>query len=66
MELLFARLGGKGEHVVDEVEVFGKLTPFGVHEETAEAVLGKKRDDLFNVFEALDESFSWKVLRGGD
>lgn len=66
MELLFSRLGGKGEHVVDEVEVFGELTPLGVHEETAEAVLGKKRDDLLNVFEALDENLAWKVLRVGD
>ena len=66
MELLFARLGVKGEHVVDEVEVFGELAPFGVHEETAEAVLGKKRDDLLNVFETLEESLGRKVLRVGD
>ena len=66
MELLFAWLGGKSEHIVDEIEVFGELAPFGVHEETAEAVLGKKRDDLFDVFEALDESLAWKVLRGED
>ena len=66
MELLVAGLGGKSEHIVDEIEVFGELAPFGVHEETAEAVLGKKRDYLFDVFEALDESLAWKVLRGED
>ena len=66
MELLFAWLGGKGEHIVDEIEVFGELAPFGVHEETAEAVLGEKRDDLFDVFEALYDSLAWKVLRVED
>lgn len=65
MELLFAWLGGKGEHVVDEVEVFGELVPFGIHEETAEAVFGKKRDDLFDVFETLDERFGPSILRVG-
>ena len=54
VELLLAGLSGEGEHVVDEVEVGGQLAPLVLHEEAAEAVFGEKRDDLLDVFEALD------------